>query len=157
MRMADRAGEGISGIGRWVAGKREQPAHHVLDLLLACMAIAYHRLLDLEGCVLRDGKAGEDRSTDGRAACLPEGKRRLRIHIHEYLLYGDFDRAVRRDHLLQSLEDRLQALGEIALAGLYAAARNVVELPPRGLDHAEPGDLQSRIDPEDSQSITAVV
>ncbi len=157
MRMADRTGESIGGIRRGVARQREQPPHHVLNLLLARMAVADYRLLYLEGCVLRYRKAGKDGGTDGRAASLPESERGLRVHIYEYLLHGDFDRAVRRDHFLEPLEDRLQARGQSALSGLHAAARNVMELASRGLDHAEPGNLQSRIDAEDSQSITAVV
>jgi hypothetical protein len=64
---------------------------------------------------------------------------------------------MRGDDLVQALEDRLQAPREIALAGLDAAARDVVELVPGALDDAEAGDSQPRIDPEDSQVITAVV
>jgi hypothetical protein len=64
---------------------------------------------------------------------------------------------VRRDDFLQPFEDALQPLCEFALPGFDAAARDVAELSSGGFDDAEAGDLQSRIDAENSQSITAVV
>ena len=157
MRMADGARERIGGVGRGIARKREQAPHHVLHLLLLRMAAADHGLLHLQRGVFGHRKPGEHRGADGRAARLPQGERGLRIDVDEYLLHRDLERAVRGDDLVQALEDRLQAPREIALAGLDAAARDVVELVPGALDDAETGDLQPRIDPEDSQVITAVV
>ena len=104
-----------------------------------------------------DRQAGEHRRADRRAARLAEREGGLRIDVDEHLLDRDLERAVRGDDLVQPFEDRLQALREIALAGLDAAARYVVKLAPGALDHAEAGDLQARIDPEDSQSTTGSV
>src|SRR5881628_2127014 len=81
MGMADRASERIGSVGRRVARQGEQAAHHVLHLLFSGVAVADHRLLDLERGVLRDREAGEHRCADGRAARLPERERRLRIAL----------------------------------------------------------------------------
>src|SRR2546422_6679018 len=61
MGMADRASERIGGVGRRVARQGEQAPHHVLHLLFSGVAVADHRLLDLERGVLRDREAGEHR------------------------------------------------------------------------------------------------
>jgi hypothetical protein len=61
------------------------------------------------------------------------------------------------DDLLQAFEDGFQPRGKIAGAGLDAAARHVKQAGVFGIDDAESGDLQPRIDAEDFQSTTAVV
>src|SRR5439155_511954 len=73
-------------VGRRVARQGEQAPHHVLHLLFSGVAVADHRLLDLERGVLRDREAGEHRGADGRAARLPERERRLRIGVDEHYL-----------------------------------------------------------------------
>src|SRR5437763_1394002 len=157
MGMADRASERIGGVGRRVAGQGEQAPHHVLHLPLSGVAVADHRLLDLERGVLRDRQAGEHRCADRRAARLPERERRLRIGVDEHYLDRDLARGVRRDDAVQPLEDRFQPGRQVAGAGFDAAARHVAQPRAARLDHSEAGDPQPGIDAEDSQSITAVV
>jgi hypothetical protein len=157
MRMADGAGERIGGIGGGVAGQREQALHHVLDLLLGGVAIADHRLLHLQGGVLGHRQPGEHRGANRRAARLAERQGRLGIRVHEDLLHRHLHRSVRGDHFLQAFEDRLQACGKVAGAGLDAAARDIDEALAVVFDDAETRELQARVDAEDSQSTTAVV
>jgi hypothetical protein len=61
------------------------------------------------------------------------------------------------DDFVQALQDRLETLSKIAFTGFDATAGDVVELSAGTFNDAETRDLESRIDPEDSQSTTAVV
>ena len=54
MRVADGAGKRIGRVGAGTARKAQQPPDHFLHLLLFCVAIADHRLLDLQGGVFGD-------------------------------------------------------------------------------------------------------
>ena len=153
MCVANGAGEGVGGIGRRLAREREQALHHVLDLLLARVTVAHHRLLHLQRGVFGDRKAGEHRGADRGAARLAERERGLRVDVDEDLLDRHLERAVRGDDFVQPFEDGLQALREVARAGLDAAAGDVAQLPAGAVDDAEAGCLQAGIDSEDSQLI----
>src|SRR5688572_998530 len=157
VRMADRAGERIGGVGRGIARQGEQALDHVLHLLFRSVAVADDRLLHLERGVFRHRKARQHRGADRRAARLAERQRGLRIGIDEHLLHRDLSGRVRRDDFLESFEDALQPRREVSGAGFDAAARDIEEAGILGLDHPESRDLQTRIDPEDPQSTTAVV
>ena len=114
VRVADGAGERVGGVGRRIALEREEAFHHVLHLFFFGVALAHHRLLDLQRSVLGHGKAGEDRGADRGAARLAERERGLRIDVDEHLLDRDLAGRVRGDHLVQAFQDRLQARGEVA-------------------------------------------
>src|SRR5437868_7821434 len=62
-----------------------------------------------------------------------------------------------RNNFAQAIQDGLQANGELAFAGFHAATRYVLQSRCTDLDHAESRESEARIDPEDSQSTTAVV
>ena len=57
VRVRDRAGERVGGVRRRRARQREQPAHHLLHLLLRGLAVADDRLLHLQRRVLGDREA----------------------------------------------------------------------------------------------------
>jgi hypothetical protein len=54
MRMANRAGQRIGGIGGGCAGQIQQPDDHVLDLILGRLALPDYGLFDLQSGVFRD-------------------------------------------------------------------------------------------------------
>ena len=151
MRVADRARERVGRVGRGIARQREQAPHHVLHLLLGGVAVADHRLLDLQRGVLGDRQAGEHRGADRGAARLAERERRLRVGVDEHLLDRDLAGRVRGDDLVQTFEDRFQPRGELAGAGLARSRSPRREAGIAGFDDAESGDLQPGIDAEDSQ------
>ena len=135
---------------------RTEALHHVLHLLLCRVSVADHRLLHLQGGVLGDRQAGQHCGADRGAARLPQRERGLRIGIHENFLHRDFARHVRGNHFLQAFQDGLQARGEVAGAGLRNRSRcNEGEF--RSLSITRIRHLQTRIDPRDPQSTTAVV
>ena len=157
MRVADRAGERVGGVGAGVSGQSEQPFHHVLHLFFFCVALADHGLLDLQRSVLRDREARDHRRADRGAARLAQQQRGLRIHIDEDLLDRHLLRAVRCDDFGNSVQKAFESSRQIPRAGFDATAGDVAQAPGILLDDAEARDLQPRIDAQDFQSTTAVV
>src|SRR4029079_2242610 len=102
-------------------------------------------------------QAGEHGGTDRRTPRLAEQEGRLRVHVDEYLFDRHLDRAVGCEHFLQSVKDGFQPRREVPFAGAHAAAGYVPESTAPRLDHAEARESQAGVDPEDLQSITAVV
>jgi hypothetical protein len=94
----------------------------VADLLLGGLAVADHRLLDLQRGVFGHRQVARHGAADRRAAGLAEEQRGLRIDVDE----DDLDRhlvgLVGGDHLAHAVEDDLEALRQAALAALDAAA-----------------------------------
>src|SRR3989442_9180596 len=146
VRVADGAGERVRGICGRRAGKPEQPLHHFLHLFLFGVAVADHRLLDLERRVLGDRQTRVHRGADRRAARLPQGERRCRVDVDEDLLHRDLLRLMRFDHLAQTVKDILEALRQFSSAALDAAAGYIGEPRAVFFDDPEPGDAQTRVD-----------
>ena len=88
VRMADGAGERIRGIRSGRSRQLEQALDHLLDLSLVGLAVADHRLLDLQRRVFGHRQVPRHRTADHRAAGLAEQQRRFRIDVHE----DDLDR-----------------------------------------------------------------
>ena len=52
MRVTNRAGQRVGGVGRWYAGEAQQTAHHFLHLGFGGAALANDRLLVFTGSSL---------------------------------------------------------------------------------------------------------
>ncbi len=113
--MCDCGGQGVGRIGLFDAAGRKQPFHHRLDLLLAGMADAHHRLFDVIGRVFRDFESGLCGGEECNRARMPDLERRRRVLVHESLLDGDGGRSPFRDHggksLVQLQQAQAQPLG----------------------------------------------
>ncbi len=73
--MGQRAGQRIGCVRLGGAVELEQALHHMADLLLGGMAVAYHRLLDLQGRVFSHRQAGQHQRGNGGTARLAEQER----------------------------------------------------------------------------------
>jgi len=129
-----RTGQRVGGVGLWRTIELQQPLHHMADLLLGGVAIADHRLLDLQRGIFRHRQAGQYQRGDRGAACLPQEQGGLRVDVDEDLL----------DHRLQSRHLGGQAVPPAmqreTWADLLSDAVFGAEQPPRyvlllGLDH----------------------
>jgi hypothetical protein len=150
VRVADRAGEGIGGIGRRNSRELQQSAHHVLDLRLFRAALAHDRLLDLARRVFVHRQAGEHGRGDGRAPRLAQKQRRIRIDVHEHLLDGDLGRRFLADDVCQIARDDAQPDRQAVAACADAAAGHVGERVALLDDEAEAGHAQAGIDAQDA-------
>ena len=146
MSVADRAGERVRGVRARVATQIEQAPDHRLHLLLARVAFADDRLLDLQRSVLRHRQAMQHCGAYRGAPRLAKQKRAFRIDVHENLLQRDLRRAVGGDDFAQSLENDLEPVCEFAVRGPDAPARDVCKFAALPVENAVAGDGKSRID-----------
>ena len=123
--------------------------HHRLHLRLGGSTIADDRLLQLHRGVFVHRKIRGDERRDGRPARLSEQQRRLRIGVEEHDLDGSLLRTELRDHFADAVEDGAQSRGQGAGGDPDHAAADIAEARPVGVDHAEAGHAQARVDAED--------
>jgi hypothetical protein len=85
MRVGDRHGERVGGVGAGDARAREQARDHRVDLRLLGIAVADHRFLDQPCGIFSDVDSGARRGHDHDAPRLAEFQRRLRVLVDEHL------------------------------------------------------------------------
>jgi hypothetical protein len=106
----------------------------VLHLFLGGAALADHGLLDLTGCVFVHRHIAVYTGTDGRAACLSELQRGIRVLVHKHLLNAHFIGPVLVDYGTQFREDDAQSLRQRVAPGTDTAAGGIAELLPLLVD-----------------------
>ena len=148
--VADRAGEGVGGVEAGAGVEGEEALHHVLDLLLVRLAVADHRLLDLQRGVFGHRQVAGHRAADHRAARLAEQQGGLRVDVDEDLLDRDHVGAVGIDDLAHAVEQGLEAAGELAVLRPDAAAGDIAQLVAELVHQAEAGDAQPGVEAEDA-------
>jgi hypothetical protein len=79
MKMANCRSERVRGVDRQLAAEAQQRRNHHLYLLFSCVAVAYHRGLDLNGGILMNGQAPSRSGENGYAARLTELECALRV------------------------------------------------------------------------------
>jgi hypothetical protein len=150
--VADRTGESVGGISRWVTWQLEQTSHHHLNLFLACLAVTHYRLLDLQSGVLVDWKVANSQCCNRCATGLAERKGCLRVDVDEH----DFDRREvglpLLDHLGHTNMDRAKARGQIAIRHPDHAACQIRERARLLFDDAKARAPQARVNSEDAHA-----
>ena len=149
--VADRAGQRVGGIRAGITRQLQQPPDHRLHLLLARLAGAYNRLLDLQRGVLGHRQSARHCGTDCGAAGLAQQQRGFGIDVDEDLLDRRALGVIAGDDFLQAFEQDLQALGQFALAAADAAAGDIGQFLAALFDDPEAGDAQSGVDAEDAE------
>jgi len=153
MRVGDRDGERVGGVGAGDLGPGQQARHHRMDLRLARAASPDHRLLDQRRGILPDRNPGSCRAHQNDAARLAELEGRLRVLVDEYLLdRGRFWPVLGDDRLellgqpREPLRQRGQRVGlDLAIGAVGKAVAVGFDQPPAG--RAEPG-----VEAEDPQA-----
>ena len=131
MGMANRAGKRIGRVGAGAAAKLQQPPDHFLNLFFFCMALADHRLLDLQGGIFGHREIIQHGRANRGAARLAQHQRGLRIDIDEHLLHRDLIGAVLGDNFVEMIHDGLQAQRQLAVRCLDTSAADVGKLAAR--------------------------
>ena len=155
MRMGDRQAQRIGGVLAGQARQRQQAHHHFLHLVLAGVAVADDRLLQLQRGVFGHAQLARHQRGQRRAARLAEQQRALRVDVDEDDLHRGAGRLVGLRDLAHTVEDDLQPRRQVAQARLRwcgwcrwprsACARPSTSTTPK------PVHLQPRVDAEDAR------
>ena len=152
MGVTNGAGQRIGGIGSRCAWQAQKLHHHVLHLFLGRLAVADHRLLDLQRRVFGNRQPGMDQRAERRTARLAKEQRRLRVDVDEHLFDRRLIGCVGRDDLADAGEKCLDSLRQrLPVVRLDAAARHIDQLVAVFLDDAKAGHPQTRVDAEDAR------
>src|SRR5579884_405526 len=151
VRMADRDGEGISGIVAQRIGIRKQHADHHSDLWFLTVACPDNGLFHQIGCILRHGDSGFGRYQEGHPARLPELYRRGRVTIDESGFHGSLLRPIALDDGGKPVVDRDQPRPQrVTLARLQRTAGDRRESASLNLDQAPARAAEPRVDAENA-------
>lgn len=151
---ADGDGECVGGVGRDLAGFRQQATHHEGDLILVGCAGANDGELHFARRVFVDL---EPRTREGRhrgAAGLAQQQCRFRVDVDEGLFDCGFIRLVLVDDGAQLFGKVGEAVGQIGLGiGIDDAVGDPGEPGAIHGDHAPAGVAEAGIDAEDSDHL----
>jgi hypothetical protein len=125
MRVRNRNGKSISGIGGKLACAWQKHPNHCADLGLAGMTVTGDGLFDAIGGIFADGKATLRAGDDGGTAGLAEFKGRQSILINESFFDRRFVRAVLSDDTRKTIRQRAEPFGHREISsGANAAGRH---------------------------------
>ena len=125
----------------------------MLHLLLGRLAVADHRLLDLQRRIFSNFETTGNQAGNRRATRLTKQQRGLRIDVDK----NDLDRRliglVTLDQFAQAGVDGSQPLRQGILAiGFDAAAANIGQPAPGFFNHTKTGHTQARVDAENADA-----
>lgn len=115
------------------------------------MAVAHHRLFDLQRSIFRHGQFAYDHGTDRRTTRLTEQQRGLRVDVNKYLFDGDLCGLIGVYHLKNAINNGFQAAGQVfylralASSGFDGAAGDVVQFFAKFFDDPKPCQPQAGV------------
>ena len=115
MRMAERAGQRVGRIRARSACQLQQSFHHFLHLFFLGVAVADHRLFDLQSRIFGHRQITRHRRADRRSPRLSQQQRRLRINVDEDLFHRHFLRRMAGNHFLHRVENILEPVRQFAV------------------------------------------
>ena len=150
MRVGDRDGEGVGGVGAGDLHSGKQARDHRVDLRLLRAAGADDRLLDQPSGIFADLHASARRDHDDHAARLAELERRLRVGVDEDFLDGSGVGPLVRDEAFQLFTERGEAPGQGCRSpGLDLAVGDMAEAVAFGLDQSPARGSEARVQAQD--------
>ena len=153
MRVGNRHGERVGGVGAGDLHAREQPSDHRMDLRLLGAAGADDGLFDQPRGIFADFDPRARRDHDHHAPRLAELERRLRIGVDEHLLDRGGVGLVLGEKLLELIAKRGEALWQgSGGVGLDLTVGEMAEMVALGADKAPTGGAEPRIETEDLQA-----
>ena len=145
--VAQRHRQRVGGVGLWRAVELEQAHHHGLHLLFAGVAVADHRLLDLQRGVFGNRQIGQHQRRQRRAARLAQQQGRGRVDVDEHLLDGGFGGLVQAGDFGNAVQNGADALGQRRAFWRADAARgHILAMLAVQIHHAKAGDARARVD-----------
>ena len=150
MRVADRDGQRVGGIGAGDLDPGKLQAHHVVDLRLGGMSHAHHGLFHRIGRVFSDHQPGLRRHQKGYSARLTQLQRGHRVLVDEGMLHRRGIGGIAAHHFGQLRMERDQPLRQFAVLRVRVAdAIGDMRQPrPVHVDHPPAEVPQARINPE---------
>jgi len=148
--MANCAGKRIRSIRTGTALKAQQSLDHFLHLFFFRVAVADHRLLDLQCSVLGYRKIVQHGGTNGSPSRLTEHEGGFRIDVYEDLFDRDVLRVVQGNNLVEMVHDGLKAKRQSTVGCLDAAAAHVGKRAPRLIYNPKTGYAQTGVYAQDT-------
>lgn len=114
------------------------------------MALAHHRLLDLQRRIFGHNEIIQDSGAYRCATRLPQHERGFRIDIDEYLFHRNLVRTMFGNHLVQVVHDGFQAQRQLTIQGLDASAADICQLAAVDFDDPEARYAQAGVYAKDT-------
>lgn len=134
--MTDGHRQGVGGIGAGVAGQPQKNFYHVLNLSFFGIAITGHRLFDCPRTIVKNRQAILHNRHHCRATGMTQLEGRAGIGSEKDILDRRYHRAMKLNHLIDTLENLIETVGEGMLrTGFDSPAGDKIQVTGTEINH----------------------